>query len=905
VGTGTGSRDLSPYNPPMALDPGSRLGPYEIVGALGAGGMGEVYRAKDTRLGRDVAVKILPAHLSENSEVRERFEREARAISSMNHPHICTLYDIGREGAADYFVMELLDGETLAARLERGPMKLDEALKVGAQIADALAAAHKQGIIHRDLKPGNVALTKSGAKVLDFGVAKLRDEGVVENVTRTTPLTSHGAMVGTVQYMSPEQLEGKPVDHRADLFAFGALFYEMLTGQRAFAGQSQASVIAAILTSEPRPVSQLIPATPAALDRVVTSCLAKDPEERWQSAGDLARELRWIGGATGTLAAAPVAGTAAAGSRRKVPAWLTGALVLAGAATMAALGWTFHRPAAMPLIRVNIVLPVGTSLDSDNASIALSPDGTKLVYAASIETGTSKLWLRPLNGLTAQPLAGTDGASYPVWSPDGSSLLFFADGKLKKVRASGGTAQSICPAPNGRGAAWSPDDVIVFAPEAFGPLFQVPASGGTPVAVTTVPDPTTSATPPTSHRNPHFLPGGKKVLFFSGKSTPGPESGAYVVDLASKRTQLVMNVDSEAIYAAPGYLVFVRENNLLAQPFDASSLKLSGDAVPIAEKVQFNGFRRTGTYTLSGTGMLLYLSDTILKDSQLTLYDLDGKILGAVGDPAMFWFSVHVSPDDRRAVATIRRVDEGSDVWMIDLARGIKSKFTFDTVGGYGAIWSRDGRQVAYADAGGNVWVKAADGSTPSRKITAEPLAVVTPNQWLPDGSGVAAFIRSPGTDGSIVVLPVNGNAKPKTLISAAGNDAEVAFSADGRGMAYGSDESGRKECYVTSYPNPGGKWQVSMGGIGGGGGCGWLGDGKQIWYVDLEGKAFAVPIAVSGEGFEVGTRRPLFGGQVLPIDLADFTHDGKRILGTARRASTTGPVLTLVTQWTSELQQR
>src|SRR5258706_12519014 len=322
----------------MPLAAGARLGPYEIVGPLGAGGMVEVYRAKDTRLGRDVAVKILPAHLSEKAEVRERFEREARAISSLNHPHICTLYDIGREGEADYFVMELLDGESLAARLERGPLKLDEALKTGAQIADALAAAHKAGIVHRDLKPGNVALTKSGAKVLDFGLAKLRDEAIADNVTRTTPLTSQGTMLGTVQYMAPEQLEGKPVDHRADLFAFGALLYEMLTGKRAFEGLSQASVIASILKEDPRPVSQWIPTTPASLDRVVTSCLAKAPEERWQSAGDLARELRWIGGGTGSIPVTPAATPSPARGTSGRFAWIGPAVpTIAGPAPSAKL----------------------------------------------------------------------------------------------------------------------------------------------------------------------------------------------------------------------------------------------------------------------------------------------------------------------------------------------------------------------------------------------------------------------------------------------------------------------------------------------------------------------------------------------------------------------------------------
>ncbi len=880
----------------MSLTPGHRLGPYEILGPLGAGGMGEVYRAKDTRLGRDVAVKILPAHLSDNPEVRERFEREARAISSLNHPHICTLFDIGREGDADYFVMELLDGETLAVRLERGPIKLDEALKIGAQIAEALAAAHKQGIVHRDLKPGNIALTKTGAKVLDFGVAKLRDEAVVDMATRTTPLTSHGAMVGTVQYMSPEQLEGLTVDHRADLFAFGAVLYEMLTGKRAFEGQSQASVIAAILREDPRPVSQLIPTTPAPLDRVVTSCLSKNPDERWQSAGDLARELRWIGGGTSTSSGATSPAAAAVKARRSMPRWAIAAAVIVGAAAMAGLGWSLRRPVPIPLMRASLVLPAGITLDSDNASIALSPDGTRLAYAAHEETGPGKLWLRPLTSLVAQPLAGTEGASYPTWSPDGNFLAFFADGKLKKVRATGGAVQSICSAPNGRGAAWGTGDMIVFTPDTFGPLFQVPASGGTAVALTKVQDEVST------HRNPHFLPDGKHVLYFSGKATSDPEGGVYCLNLATKQAELVLHVDSEGIYVEPGYLVFVRDGNLLAQPFDASSRRVSGEEVPIAEKVQFNSFRRTGTYTMSGNGMLVYLSDTILRETQLTLYDLDGKVLGTVGEPAMYWLQTKVSPDDRRAITSIRRTGEGSDVWIFELARGIGSRFTFNDLGDLGAIWSPDGREVAYADAAGNVWVKTADGTSTPRKLTSEPLGTAIPQQWTPDGSGIAVFTSSGQRGTDIVIVPAKGDGKPQPLLASQSNETAFSFSPDARWMGYSSDESGRVEFYVTSFPGPGGKWQISTSGSRDGG---WLGDGKEVWYVDLEGKFFAVPVATSGGGLEVGTRRPLFSGQALPVDNLDFTHDGKRLLGATRRASTTGPVLTLVTQWPSELSGR
>jgi len=545
-------------------------------------------------------------------------------------------------------------------------------------------------------------------------------------------------------------------------------------------------------------------------------------------------------------------------------------------------------------MRSNLVLPTGTSLDSDNASIAISPDGMTLAYAAREETGPGKLWIRPLTSLIAQPLAGTEGASYPTWSPDGLSIAFFADGKLKKVRASGGAVQTLCPAPNGRGAAWGTGDLIVFTPDTFGPLFQVPASGGAPTALTTVPGEIST------HRNPHFLPDGKHVLFFSGKAAAGdPEQGIHCLNLATKKTELVMLVDSEGIYVEPGYLVFVRDRNLMAQPFDASSRKLSGEAIPIAEKVQFNNFRRTGTYTLSRSGMLVYLSDTILRETQLTLYDLDGKPVRTVGEPAMFWLQLRISPDDRRVLTSVRRSGEGSDVWIYDLGRGIGSRFTFNDTGDLGATWSPDGRQVAYADAGGNVSIKTADGTSAPRTITSEPLGTAVPDRFTPDGSGVAVFTNSGKRGTDVVIVPATGSAKPQPLLATSANELGIEFSPDGRWMGYSSDESGRVEYYVTSFPGPGGKWQVSTNGASRGG---WLGGGAGAWYVDLEGKFFAVPISTSGGGIEVGTRRPLFGGQALPVDTFEFTHDGKQLLGAARRPSTTGPVLTLVTQWPSAL---
>ena len=497
----------------MALSSGTRLGPYEILSPLGAGGMGEVYRARDTRLEREVAVKVLPPHLSSSEEMRQRFEREAKAISQLSHPHICALYDVGSHEGTEYLVMELLEGETLAARLVKGALPLEQTLRFGVEIADALDKAHRQGIVHRDLKPGNVMLTKSGVKLLDFGLAKVLDpKGPVESLTSVPTaakdVTEAGAILGTLSYMAPEQLEGKKADPRTDIFAFGAMLYEMATGRKAFSGSGRASLISSIMTTEPQPISTLQPMTPPALDRVVRKCLAKDPEERWQNAADLGSELRWVSeGGSQTGIAAP----AVSGRRRR--SWLpwAAALLLSGLAV--ALSSFFRAPAPAPVLRAAINLPPKTVLEPLGMALALSPDGLRLAFSATGSDGKLRLWLRSMDGLEVQPLTGTDGATCPFWSPDSRFIGFFADRKLKKIPASGGTVLTICDAPDGRGASWGRDDVVVFAPAPFGGLSRVSASGAAPTMLTEVKG------PGVTHRLPHFLPDGKHLLFLSGTNS--------------------------------------------------------------------------------------------------------------------------------------------------------------------------------------------------------------------------------------------------------------------------------------------------------------------------------------------------------------------------------------------------
>jgi Tol biopolymer transport system component len=881
----------------LALSPGDRLGPYEIVGPIGAGGMGEVYRAKDTRLGRDVAVKILPAHLSENAEVRERFEREARAISSLNHPHICTLYDIGREGEADYFVMELLDGETLAARLTRGPPKLDEALKVAAQIADALAAAHKQGIVHRDLKPGNIALTKSGAKVLDFGVAKLRDEGLVDNVTRTTPLTSQGAVLGTVQYMAPEQLEGKPVDHRADLFAFGAVLYEMLTGQRAFEGQSQASVIASILKEDPRPVSSLIPTTPASLDRVVTSCLAKNPDERWQSAGDLARELRWIGGGTGAVSAATASSAVGAPrpARAARLAWIVAAVASVVAVLSLAMLATRTRPTVSPgaLTRFSITSPEGATLVADGVNARISPDGRALAFSAASATGTVSLWVRPLDSFVARPLAGTEDGGLQFWSPDGRYLAYFGNGKLQRVPIAGGAPEAICPSGEGRGGTWSRSGVIVFAPQAAGPLFRVREGGGEVSPVTVLDEKRQE----TGHRWPCFLPDGKHFLFVTLPAKQG-QFDVFVGSIDSKDRKFLFAANSAAIYAEPGYLIYMRDNTLVAHRFDATGLATTGDPVSLGESPAPSGWTGAPVVSASNDGVLarwgMGLSNTTLQ-----WHDRAGNVVGDVPVPAGRFEMVRLSPNGKRLAAVRRSGVSASDIWLFDLDRPVPSRFTFGPSTNYYPAWSPDGSRIAFAsDRFGpeDIFVKSVDGAAEETAVLKGGALFKEPISWSADGKSIIFEQPDPKTGWDLYVLSADGANPPVPFLHASGLERFGVVSPDGRWIAYYSDEAGRMELFIQSFPAPGAKYQVSNGGVVYNN-TRWTRGGKELMFVAADGFTVMATEVSTGASFRAGEPRALFK---LRSDLVgvDFSPDGERILASTPVGRLQSPLIMLEINW-------
>jgi eukaryotic-like serine/threonine-protein kinase len=894
----------------MSLAAGTRLGPYEIVGPLGAGGMGEVYRARDTRLERPVAIKVLPQHLSSSPEIRQRFEREAKTISQLSHSHICALYDVGNQDGVEYLVMELLEGETLGDRLGKGALPLEQTLRYGTEIADALDKAHRQGIVHRDLKPGNVMLTKSGVKLLDFGLAKAMAPPVQSAVTSLPTvmgtagenLTQEGTILGTFQYMAPEQLEGREADARTDIFAFGCVLYEMATGRKAFVGASQASLISSIMKEEPAPISATAPATPPALERVVKRCLSKDAEDRWQNAADLKSELKWISeGGSQSGIPAPVAQV----SRRRA-SWVPLVAALAVGAAGFATAWILRRPTPAPLLRASIELPPRMDFDPSNTALALSPDGTTLAIDASGPDGKRQLWVRRLDGFAVQSLTGTDDATCPFWSPDSKFIGFFAEQKLKKVPASGGTVQTICDAADGRGASWSEKDVIVFAPAPFGGLSKVSAAGGSPTPLTK------QDKPGATDRLPWFLPGGKRLLYLSGSQTSDKEKTTAIncLDLESGKSTLVAKESSEGRYAAPGYLLFVREGNVMAQPFDAASAKTTGEAVPVAEHVRFSAPRWSGNFSASQNGRLVFHSGGVARKAQLTWFDLDGKELGKVAEPGNVG-TTEISPDGTRAAATILGGPGGTipEVWLYELGRGVSSRFVFGGQGSFFPVWSPDGRLITYGDVGGGIAIKAADGTSEPKMLW--PAKTNTwPLSWSPDGKLIVFRVQDPKSGGlDLWVVDADGSRPAHPLIATPAEEMAGEISPDGKWLAYTSNESGRREVYVVPFPNLGEKRQVSTsGGIF----PGWLGANRIFFIQPPDNKLFAVDVEVRGASLLVGAAAPLFGGKPLPRSMGigaspglSAAPDGKRLLMPVPIDEEASPLVRVVSDWVAEIRKK
>ncbi|MGB6430516.1 MAG: protein kinase [Candidatus Acidiferrales bacterium] len=896
------------------LTPGTKLGPYEVVAALGAGGMGEVYRARDPRLSREVAIKVLPAHLSAEPHLRERFEREARAISALNHPHICTLYDIGREGDTDFLVMELVEGETLAARIEKGPLPSDQVLRLGSEIADALDKAHRLGITHRDLKPGNIMLTKSGIKLLDFGLAKFSAPAaagaVPDAATMLTtrlpavpskPLTQEGSIVGTYQYMSPEQLEGAEADARSDIFSFGAVLYEMATGKRAFDGKTTASVIAAVLAAEPKPISALQPMTPPALERLVKICLAKDPDERFQSAHDLSLQLKWISEAGSQAGvAAPVA--AHRRSREKI-AW---ALAAAGLLLAAVLALVFARSYLnQPQPRVTRFLISPPSEVASWLTTTLSPDGRLLALVGVSKDGTRRIWLRPLDSVAAQPLPGTEGALSPFWSPDGLYLGYFDldDGTLKKVAVSGGSPQTLCNIARASLASWSADGVILFTPAFLSPIWKVSAAGGAPSQVTTL----DHSLGEVSHGYPWFLPDGRHFLYISFRSATVTELWLCVGSLDSKETNCLERVESPAAYATPGDLLYLRGGTLMAQPFDAHGQKITGDAVPLADSVEPYVLGSPATtvlaFSASENGILSYIVGGPPDQFELHWFDRSGKNLGTLGQPASY-SGPALSPDGTRvAVAIMDLQAKARDLWVFDLKRGTNSRLTFDPADELAPIWSRDASQILFSSelkGARDIYEKAASGLGDSQLVFQSNDQRKSVNDWSPDGRYVVYDLSTPPT--SLWVLPLFGDRKPFPFIQGAYDAREARFSPNGRFIAYTSSETGNYEVYVQTFPDRSGKWQVSTAG---GTYPVWRRDGKELYFVS-SGELMAVDVTTDGPQFEAGIPKPLFSADFRPGNWSSVyapTADGQRFLALTTVEQQSISPIAVVTNWPASLK--
>ncbi len=853
------------------LTTGFRLGPYEIVSPLGAGGMGEVYRARDTRLDREVAVKVLAASLGASADFRQRFEREAKAISSLNHAHICALFDVGHQDGVDYLVMEFLEGETLAERLKRGALPVEQVQKVGVQIAEALDQAHRQGLVHRDLKPGNIMLTPSGAKLMDFGLAKPSSAAQGSDArtvtpTRTGPLTAEGTLVGTYQYMAPEQVEGKEADARSDIFALGAVLYEMATGKRAFEGRSQISVMASILEKDPPPMSELQPMTPPALERLVRSCLAKDPANRFQSARDIALQLQWIGEA-GSAAGAPAVIVAHRRSRERV-SWTLSFLLFVAAVALG-IGFVLRTPKAESPVRFQFVLPGGMSVVQ---APRISPDGKNLAFSAAGADGKSRVWIRPLAALDPRPVPGTEGATFrPFWAPDSRHIGFLADGKLKKVDISGAPPQTICDAPTGADGSWGKDGVILFDGQASDPIRRVPASGG-------IPQDAVKGEDGTSVGWPYFLPDGRHFLYFEfGGARTGGRVMVGSLDSTEKPKKL-LDADSLAAYAPPGYLLYVREGTLVAQPFDASSLRTTGEPVPVAEQMgaTSNGL---ADFSVSSDGVLVYRTGGSNED-RLVWMDRSGKEIAEVGKAGGYGPTA-LSPDGTHLAVVIRDPRSAkSNIWVRDLPRGVTSRLTFDSGNDTGPIWSPDGSRIVFAsDRKGvqSLFVKAAAGTGPTTELWSCG-DVLLPNDWSPDGRFLAVNRISAKTSGDVWIFPMDGKSQPFAFVAGQFTEVLPVFSPDGRYVAYMSNETGRFEIYVQQFPGPGGKWQVSANG---GLEPHWSADGKTIYFRSLDDKIMAAPV-VSGAAFSAGVPEALFTAQTLPgPNRNDFllTRDGQRFL--------------------------
>jgi serine/threonine protein kinase/dipeptidyl aminopeptidase/acylaminoacyl peptidase len=879
----------------MALDSGVRFGPYEILSAIGAGGMGEVYRARDTTLRRDVAVKVLPAEFAADADRLARFEREARLLASLSHPNIAAVFGVEADATPTRtiraIVMEFVDGETLSDRLQRGPVAMREALKIGRQIADALEAAHRRGIVHRDLKPANIRVTPGGlVKVLDFGLAKALERATPETLEADAAastlaahsLTRSGMLVGTVAYMSPEQARGLAVDERADLWALGCVVYELLADRRAFSGATSTDALAAIVERDPD-WSALPSSTPAPVRRLLRRCLRKDPAERLQHAGDARLDFEDAQAMPPDVGA----GNAIRLSRRWVAWTSVGALAI----STIVLGAITLRPAARPVeIRFETT---ASGLVTPLSSIAIAPDGSQIVVAPGFEQG-APLWLRPLDSMSGRTLKGTEGAFLPFWSDDGRSIGFFANRKLQRVELESGVVRIVADAPVGRGAAWASDGTIVFAPTVSGPLLRVSAEGGAA-------SPLTQLVPgQNDHRAPQFLPGERHILYYA-RGTPQVR-GVYVAKRDGTNAQRLIDADSPAVYAPQGQLLFVRDGVLYAQAFDATRLAVSGQPFPVADGVALNQGVSLATLSASASGTIAYGSSSTRR-AQFAWFDRAGKRVAAVGPNDIVGGNPALSPDGK-TLAFNRIVDLNWDIWLLDIGRDVLTRVTSESALDFRPVWMPDGRRIVYQSNRGaliNLYLRSVDGSG-GEELLLSSSAGKGPTDVSRDGGFLLYDEISPDTSGDVWTLPLTGtNAlTPRPVVQTKFLEREGQFSPDGRWLAYSSNETGRPEVYVQPFPGPGARTQVSSNG---GVQLRWSRRGTELFYVDFKGWLTAAAVTPGTDSIAVGRPEPLFA---TPFDFSSqgprggyvVSEDAQRFLMAAPTGAATSSTIVVILNW-------
>lgn len=892
----------------MTITAGSRLGPYEVLSPLGSGGMGEVYRARDGKLGREVAIKVLPQSFATDPERLARLEREARLLAAVNHPNIAAIYGMEDSTPAKALVLEIVEGPTLQDWLEKGAIPVAEALPIARQIARALEAAHEKGIVHRDLKPSNIKVDPQGTvKVLDFGLAKAFDrapETTLDFLHSPTLVvtTQPGVICGTAAYMSPEQARGKAADKRADIWAFGVVLFEMLTGRRLFDGETASDTLAAVLR-QPIDWEALPRDTPPAVRRLLRRCLDRDPANRLRDIGDArleieAEALRDEEGTTAPGGAHP--GSGAAG-------WIAAAALGLAALLLAVL--RLGRPVpGSPALHTVILPPEGSELVStwvEAGPVEVSPDGSRLVFAARTGEGPVRLWVRSLSEPSAHALPGTEGGSRPFWSPDGRFVGFSTYGKLKRIDAGGGPVFTLATVTEfGRGGTWNRDGVILFSPDARGPISRISASGGKTEPATF------SQAREATHRYPTFLPDGKHFLYLvrHGGAGAGTEPELRVGSLDSRDSRLVLNVASNAVYSA-GHLLYVREGALVAQEFDLASLSVRGEPITIASDVLMDERFSRGVFSASQNGVLVYQTGKTDTTTTLRWVDRSGKVLGTVGEPAPFLFGgdPEISPDGRRATGTIVDLQTGnSDIWMIDLASGTRRRFTTGRGDRFAAVWSWDGARVAFnathpGSPGYDLISKSTSGAGPEELLVSNPVEFQYPCGYSPDGRYFLYQARHAGSGDDLWALPLFGDRKPLPVAATPALEQIGQISPDGRFVAYMSDESGRFEIYAAPFPGPGGRWQVSQNG---GVEPRWRGDGRELFFFAPDNRLMAAEVRSAGNTVDVGAIAPLFQARTMSYHFRyDVAKAGDRFLVASETPRGLAPI-TLVTNWTEGLRK-